>query len=114
MIEVDGNKVPLVDAVVALHPSNLSFPGDVDDIVVPITYGWGLEDSSVKIEQKAKVEEIHAKAKAAGATLPETVHKVYEPGRHGFSVRGNPDDPKERACLEDSVTQVLDWFTRWL
>ncbi|TAQ88117.1 hypothetical protein B7494_g3581 [Chlorociboria aeruginascens] len=114
MIEMEGKKVPLVDAVVALHPSNLAFPGDVEDVVVPTTYGWGLEDTSVKIEQKGKVEELHAKAKNAGKKLPETVHKIYKPGRHGFAVRGNPDDPQERACLEDSVTQVLDWFKRWL
>jgi dienelactone hydrolase len=114
MIEIDGAKVPLVDAVVALHPSNMVLPGDVEKPVVPVSYGWGLEDSQVSIEQKGKVEEIHAEEKKAGRKLPETEHKVYKPGRHGFSVRGNPDDPLERACLEDSVTQVLNWFARWL
>jgi dienelactone hydrolase len=110
----DWKKVPLVDAVVALHPSNLVFPGDVENPVVPMTIGWGLEDTGVKIEQKGIVEGIHAKAKEAGKTLPELEHKVYKPGRHGFAVRGNPDDPLERACLEDSVKQVLTWFDRWL
>jgi dienelactone hydrolase len=114
MIEIDGGKVPLVDAAVGLHPSHLAFPDDVETLVVPVSYGWGLEDTGVKIEQKGKVEEIHAKAKEAGRKLPEMEHKVYKPGRHGFAVRGNPDDPLERACLEDSVTQVLNWFGRWL
>lgn len=114
MIEVDGEKVPLVDAVVGLHPSHLSFPDDLEDLVVPVSYGWGLEDTAVKIEQKGKVEEIHAGAKKTGKKVPEMEHKVYKPGRHGFAVRGNPDDPQERACLEDSVTQVLEWFGRWL
>ena len=114
MIEIDGEKVPLVDAVVALHPSNLVLPDDVENPVVPISIGWGLEDSNTKIETKGKVEEIHAKEKAAGKALPEMHHQIYKPGRHGFAVRGNPDDPQERACLEDSVTQVLDWFKRWL
>jgi dienelactone hydrolase len=114
MVEVDGKKVPLVDAVVALHPSNLVLPVDVEEVVVPISYGWGKDDTFVKIETKAKIEEIYAKAKEAGRKLPEIDHKVYTPGRHGFSVRGNPDDPLEKACLEDSVTQVLTWFDRWL
>lgn len=114
MIEMDGQKVPLVDAVVAMHPSNLSFPDDVEAMVVPAAIGWGLEDIGVKLEQKAKVEDIHAKASAAGRKLPEIGHKVYTPGRHGFAVRGNPDDPQERACLEDSMKQALDWFDRWL
>ena len=114
MIEVDGKKVPLVDAVVAMHPSNLAFPDDVEHPVVPTTVGWGLEDVGVKIEQKGKMEDLHAKARKEGRELPETQHKVYKPGRHGFAVRGNPDDPLERACLEDSEKQALDWFERYL
>jgi len=114
MIKIDDKKVPLVDAVVALHPSNLALPEDVENPIVPFSIGWGLEDSNTKIEQKGKVEEIHAREKAAGKTLPEIHHQVYKPGRHGFAVRGNPDDPLERACLEDSEKQVLDWFKQWL
>lgn len=114
MIEMHGEKVPLVDAVVALHPSNLALPDDVETPVVPLSIGWGLEDEGVKIELNGKVEEIHAKAKGAGRKLPEIEHKVYKPGRHGFAVRGNPDDPLEKACLEDSEKQALDWFGRWL
>ncbi|KAH8698682.1 Alpha/Beta hydrolase protein [Talaromyces proteolyticus] len=114
MIEMNGEKIPLIDAAVALHPSNLSFPGDVEALVVPVTIGWGLEDIGVKIEQKGKVEQIHDSAKKGGRKYPEIVHKVYKPGRHGFAVRGNPDDPQERACLEDSMAQALDWFKRWL
>ncbi|KAL3424061.1 dienelactone hydrolase family protein [Phlyctema vagabunda] len=114
MIEIDGRKIPLVDAAVALHPSHLSVPDEVETLVIPVSYGWGLEDTAVNIEQKGKVEEIHAKAVKAGKQVPEMEHKVYKPGRHGFAVRGNPDDPQERACLEDSVTQVLNWLGRWL
>ncbi|KIX03868.1 uncharacterized protein Z518_07421 [Rhinocladiella mackenziei CBS 650.93] len=114
MIERDGTKVPLVDAVAALHPSNLAIPDDVESLVVPVTYGWGLNDEGVSFETKAKVEEVHAKASKAGRKIPEQLHKVYTPGRHGFAVRGNPDDPQERAALEDSEKQVLDWMKRWL
>lgn len=109
-----GPKVPLVDAVVALHPSNLVLPDDVEKLVVPVTYGWGQEDTAVSIETKAKVEAAHAGVGQKGGKVPEMVHQVYTPGRHGFAVRGNPDDPAERKCLEDSVTQVLDWFKRFL
>jgi dienelactone hydrolase len=114
MIQLDGKKVPLVDAVVALHPSHLAVPEDVENLVVPVSYGWGLEDPQVKIETKGKVEEVHKGVGEKGRKVPEMHHQVYKPGRHGFAVRGNPDDPLERACLEDSVTQVLDWFKRWL
>ena len=114
MIEVDGVKVPLVDAAVALHPSNLAIPGDVEGLVVPVSYGWGQEDVAVNIKQKGQIEEVHAKATETGQKVPDMEHKVYKPGRHGFAVRGNPDDPQEKACLEDSFTQVLEWFEKRL
>ena len=114
MIEIGGVKVPLVDAVVALHPSNMVVPADVEKPVVPISYGWGQEDQGVSIETKGKVEAVHARISKEGRKVPEMQHRVYKPGRHGFAVRGNPDDPQERACLEDSQKQVLDWFQRWL
>ncbi|KAK4935312.1 hypothetical protein LTR10_023628 [Elasticomyces elasticus] len=114
MIEKGGQKVPLVDAVVALHPSHLTLPDDVEHLVVPVSYGWGVEDSAVKFEQKSKVEQIHAAAKSKGRKVPEMEHQVYRPGRHGFAVRGNPDNPEERACLENSQKQVLSWFDRWI
>lgn len=112
MTDKRGEKVTLVDAVVALHPSHLAVPGDVEDMLVPVSFGWGLEDSMVKFETKRRVEETHARVKHTG--VPEMEHKVYRPGRHGFAVRGNPDDVLERACLEESVQQVLSWFGRWL
>ncbi|KAH8195681.1 hypothetical protein TruAng_010164 [Truncatella angustata] len=114
MIQLNDESVSLVDAVVALHPSNLSIPEDVTDLVVPTSYGWGVEDVAVSIKLKGKVEEVHSKASEAGNSVPEMEHKTYTPGRHGFGVRGNPDDPLERACLEGTEAQVLNWFGRWL
>lgn len=114
MLDVAGTKVPLVDAVVALHPSNLVIPEDVENLVVPTSIGWGKEDSVVSVETKGKIEGVHATAQSAGRKLPETDHQVYTPGRHGFSVRGNPEDPAERAILEGTEKQVLEWFQRWL
>lgn len=114
MITVEGTKMPLVDAAVALHPSHLVVPEDVDGLVVPVSYGWGEKDEMVSIKQKSAVQDVHAKASKTGKKVPEMEHKTYYPGRHGFSVRGNPDDPQERKALEDTVTQVLEWFKRWL
>lgn len=113
-IESGEGKKPLVDAVVALHPSNLVLPDDVRDVVVPVSIGWGVNDSVVSYKLKAQVEDIHGKRRESGESMPVVEHKTYTPGRHGFSVRGNPDDPQERRCLEDSVTQVLDWFRTYI
>ncbi|KAF2760776.1 alpha/beta-hydrolase [Pseudovirgaria hyperparasitica] len=114
-VAVDGRgEVPLVDAVVALHPSHLAVPGDVEGLVVPVSYGWGLKDEGVSIATKGKVEDVHAGLRAKGSKVPEMEHRVYEPGRHGFAVRGNPDDPQERKALEDSEKQALEWMDKHL
>ena len=110
----DNKKIPLIDAAVVLHPSMLVIPDDVGNLVVPISFGWGKEDQGVKIEQMDQIKEVHKQAKETGKKVPEMEHQVYTPGRHGFAVRGNPDNPDERKCLEDSVTQVLNWFEKWL
>ena len=114
MIQKEGKRVPLVDAVVALHPSHVAIPADVETLVVPTSIGWGEKDSEVNIKQKGEIEDLHARAKRAGRQVPEMEHKVYKPGRHGFSVRGNPDDPQEKKCLVESEKQVLDWMAQWL
>jgi len=109
-IELGGTQVPVVDAVVALHPSNLALPADAEGIIIPTSIGWGLTDTFTKIELKGKIEDLQKQEKEDGKKIAEAEHKVYEPGRHGFSVRGNPDDPEEKKILEDSVTHVLDFF----
>ena len=114
MLDVGGEKKPLVDAVVALHPSNMVLPADAAKPVVPISCGWGKEDSMVDIKQKSVLQQLHASEAEAGRKVPDIEHRVYEPGRHGFAVRGNPENPQEKKCLEDSVSQVLDWFQRYL
>jgi dienelactone hydrolase len=114
MIDVDGVKTPLVDAVVALHPSNLVLPDDVNGLVVPVSYGWGVEDSAVSFALKGKIEKLNAEKEKERSKVPEMQHRVYRPGRHGFAVRGNPDDPEERKCLVDSERQVLEWLGKWL
>lgn len=113
-IEVGGAQVPVVDAVVALHPSNLVLPRDVEEMIVPTSIGWGLKDTAVSFAQKGKIEEIQKKEKEEGKKIVEAVHQVYTPGRHGFAVRGNPDDPEERKILEDSLAQVVDFFKKQL
>ncbi|KAJ4356685.1 uncharacterized protein N0V89_004721 [Didymosphaeria variabile] len=110
----DGKTVPLIDAGVALHPSNVVLPEDVEGLAVPVSIGWGEVDIVTPFKQKGQIEEIVKKRKEAGEPVPEVEHRVYTPGRHGFSVRGNPEDPAERKALEDSVTQVFEWFEKRL
>ncbi|CAI6340889.1 unnamed protein product [Periconia digitata] len=106
--------VPLIDAAVALHPSNLVFPDDARKIVVPVSAGWGEHDSMIPLKVKRTFEEICGKDVKEGGTKADIENKLWSPGRHGFAVRGNPDDKEERAILEGTETQTVEWFEKYL
>ena len=104
-IQIGGQVVPLVDAVVALHPSNLELPRDVNapSVAVPLSIAWGEDDEMVSIKQRGQIEDIFEKLSQSGTSLPVVEHRTYKPGRHGFAVRGNPDNPVERSVSYYSI-----------
>lgn len=113
-ISINETATPLIDAVVALHPSNMVLPDDITELVVPMSCGWGAQDIAVNYATRGKIEKFHEEERTRGKRVPEIEHRRYEPGRHGFAVRGNPDDEGERSCLEEAERQVLEWMGNWL
>lgn len=107
-------KVPLVDAVVALHPSNLVLPEDANGIVTPVSAGWGEHDSMVSLKVKESFEAACKRDAKSGGASAEIENLLWSPGRHGFAVRGNPDDEEERKILEGTEKQTVDWFGKHL
>ncbi|KAH5563266.1 hypothetical protein HBI26_182030 [Parastagonospora nodorum] len=87
-ISINNTATPLIDAVVALHPSNMVLPDDVMELVVPVSYGWGAQDIAVSYATRGKIEKFHEEERGRGKRVPEMKHCRYEPGRHGFAVRG--------------------------
>ncbi|PVI02965.1 hypothetical protein DM02DRAFT_612606 [Periconia macrospinosa] len=113
-IEVQGKKVPLIDAAVAQHPSNLVLPEDARGLVVPVSVGWGEHDSMISLAVKEAFEKTCKAEVKDGGTEVETENVLWSPGRHGFAVRGNPDDKEERAILEGTERQTVKWFEKFL
>lgn len=84
MIELDGNNVPLVDAVAALQPSRLGLPVDVETLVVPVTFAWSEEDLREDIDMPFVISLIHANVKDDDRDVPQMEHKVHIPGGQGW------------------------------
>ncbi|KAH8754332.1 dienelactone hydrolase [Diaporthe sp. PMI_573] len=40
--------------------------------------------------------------------------QLFRGAAHGFAVRGDPDDPYQRWCKEQSLRAIVDWFVFWL
>ncbi|KAK9457868.1 Alpha/Beta hydrolase protein [Dipodascopsis uninucleata] len=97
----------LIAAAAAVHPSNISVPNDIKGIKVPVTVALGTEDDALPKVQMDKIEEIW-KQEDVDYEL-----KWYEGMGHGFSSRGDFNDPKIKAAMDDSFKQVLDFFSKY-
>lgn len=96
------------DAAFGAHPSFLSIPSDLENVTNPVSIAVGDQDTVMSID------EVH-KLKAALAEKPQdTEVEIYPGAIHGFSVRGDLEDPKEVEQKEQAVKQAVAFFQKHL
>lgn len=103
-----GEVKPLVDAVYTAHPSGLKLPADVETVTIPLSIAIGDVDFVMKIAEVEKARDILGKK----GDDHEVV--VYPGGKHGFAVRGDPKDPKQKQLADQAKEQAVRWFSKWL
>lgn len=118
-VAVDGGveTCPLVDCAFTAHPSMLSFPGDIEGVVRPLSVANGDDDAWMG---KAKMQRLVGMLEGKNAALGEGGGEgeryeavVYPGAKHGFAVRGDLGDPLQRERGEQSEEQAVRWFRRW-
>ena len=95
------NDPPLVDAVFAGHPSMLSIPADVSHPIRPISIAVASIDNWYPPKTAKKTEELWKPFEDI-----KTQFVIYEDAKHGFCVRGNMNNPKEKENMEKAIDQV--------
>ncbi|KAK4096864.1 hypothetical protein N658DRAFT_569648 [Parathielavia hyrcaniae] len=118
---------PLVDCAFTAHPSLLAFPADLEAVAQPLSVANGEDDQWMGRDKMARLVEILGGKNAelaeappvgggGGETASEGRHEavVYPGAKHGFAVRGDPEDPMQRERGEQSEEQAVRWFRRWL
>jgi dienelactone hydrolase len=103
-----GELKPLVDAVFTAHPSMLSIPADVENVTVPLSIAIGDVDFALKISKVERAKTILKKKSDDHEVV------IYPGGKHGFAIRGNPKDPKQKELAVQAEEQALSWFSKWL
>ena len=104
-----GNLAPLIDCGYTAHPSDLSVPGDIEAVVLPLSIAVGDNDAVLKGPLALRTKEILEKKKAG----EHEVHII--PGaKHNFAIRPNPKDRLQMECAEKAELQAIAWFERWL
>ena len=98
-----------VDAAVAMHPSLFAVPGDFDPITKPISIALGDKDSLVDANSRGGIQDSLAKK----TDVPHEI-RIYEDQVHGFALRGDWSDEKDKKAMDDATQQGIDWFKEYL
>jgi dienelactone hydrolase len=91
---------PLVDAVFAGHPSMMALPADVEGLVVPASIAAGTMDYMFSPKMVTRTKEVWKDVDV------ETEIITYE-AKHGFCVRGNMNNEKEKKVMDEAIEQVF-------
>ncbi|KAI4099852.1 MAG: hypothetical protein LQ339_005767 [Xanthoria mediterranea] len=109
---------PLVDAAFAAHPSNLTLPGDIEKVERPLSVCQGTQDFVMDMKGVKQIQQVlERKNKAGGGDgTAKGRHEIQivEGAKHGFAVRGNPENEVEMAQAQRAEDQAVAWFERWI
>jgi dienelactone hydrolase len=103
-----GQLQRLIDCGFTAHPSLLDVPEDIDGVTVPLSIAVGDVDMAMKADLVYKAKEILEKKKAGDHEVV-----VFPGAKHGFAIRGDPSDPKQKEFGDQAEVQAVSWFSRW-
>lgn len=103
-----GEVKPLIDAAFTAHPSMVKVPTDITGVTVPLSIAVGDIDVVMRFADVEKSKSILEKK----GDDHEVV--VYPGAKHGFAVRGDPKDPKQKERADQAEEQAIGWFSKWL
>ena len=100
----------LVDCAFAAHPSAMTLPGDIEKIDVPFSMAIGDADLVMGMKEVKNTRRILNSKKSS--LQSEVV--VYPGAKHGFAVRGDPGNEKEKEQGLEAEDQANTWFENQL
>lgn len=103
------NGKTLIDAAFTAHPSEVEVPRDFGGVRLPYSMVIGDIDFALplkKVEEAAKLLE--------GKKNVDTEVVIIPNARHGFAVRGDPNNKIEKEMADQAEDQLVKWFTKYL
>jgi dienelactone hydrolase len=94
-------------AAFAAHPSRLE-DSEISAITAPASVAAAETDNSLTPEKRAAFQALLQK------TGQPYSFAVYGGTNHGFAVRANVTDPKQKFAKEEAFFQAVRWFDTWL
>lgn len=99
----------LVDASFIAHPSGVKVPEDIEGVRVPYSMCIGDVDFALALPEVQRAAEILEGKKEVDAEVV-----IIPNAKHGFAVRGDPDDKAEMEMADRAEDQMVRWFARYL
>jgi dienelactone hydrolase len=109
---IDGKPNTRIDAGFAAHPSQLAIPGDIRDLIKPFSVAVVDNDLQLGAAGLDKLKKV-LDARTVRAGLKQQVI-VYPGAKHGFTVRGDPTDEKQKLQGMEAEQQAIAWFSSTL
>ena len=109
----DGKRV--TECGFVAHPSALTYPGDIEMILLPYSCAAAEIDPQMSAEAAKQTEDV-LKSKTAKVKDQGVEHEfvMYKGAFHGFAVRADEEDKEEAARGKKAEEQAVKWFSRWL
>ncbi|CAF1040979.1 unnamed protein product [Didymodactylos carnosus] len=98
-----------VDAAVAIHPSLLSIPSEIEKIAKPVSFAVGDKDQYMSVKQADQTRLILSKKTNVDGEV-----EVYPGMVHGFGCRGDLTIEENKKGHDRAMKQTIDWFKKYL
>lgn len=107
--EVAANGKTIIDAAFTAHPSEIEVSRDIEPVKLPYSMAIGDVDFALPLKEVHKAAEILDAKKDV-----DTEVVIILNAKHGFAVRGNPDNEEEKDMADQAEDQLVRWFTKYL
>ncbi|KAG5792907.1 hypothetical protein H9Q69_008033 [Fusarium xylarioides] len=107
--EVAANGKTIIDAAFTAHPSEIEVSRDIGPVKLSFSMVIGDVDFALPLK------EVHNAAEILEAKRDVDTEVVLIPNaKHGFAVRGNPNNKEEKEMADQAEDQLVRWFTKYL
>ena len=93
----------------ACHPSLVALPGDFEGVTKPLSIALGDQDSLVDDKTRGGIQDTLAKK----TDVPHEI-RIYADQVHGFAVRGDWSDDKDKKAMDEALQQGIEWLGEYL
>ncbi|CAG9986889.1 unnamed protein product [Clonostachys byssicola] len=103
------NGKTLIDAAFTAHPSEIKVPEHIENVKLPYSMVIGDIDFALPLKDVQKAAEILEGKKDLDSEVV-----IIPNAKHGFAVRGDPNNREDKEMADQAEDQLVRWFAKYL